>query len=106
MRHRNRVIAALTFTTLTVLACGGSQTPPHSGPVSDFSAPTSASASRPTIAAGACESNGGMVVGDIGDGAIHRPEYRCANGALPTANIAQDPGGPISIEGSVCCPLS
>jgi hypothetical protein len=95
-----------------VVACAGAQPSPSvpaiGGPNDDSSAPTSSKGgdhtARPTIAAGACESNGGMVVGDIGDGAIHRPEYRCANGARPTANIAQEQGGPVSIEGSVCCP--
>jgi len=45
-----------------------------------------------------------MLVGDIGDGAIHRPEYRCPNGAKPSGSISAAAGGPLAIEGSVCCP--
>ena len=59
---------------------------------------------RPTLTAQACEASGGSIVGDIGDGAIHRPEYRCPNGAKPTGSIQPAEGGPIAIEGSVCCP--
>ena len=40
---------------------------------------------------------GGNVVGDIGDGAIHRPEYRCPSGSPPIGRIA------LGVEGSVCC---
>jgi hypothetical protein len=112
MTSLSRIIAAFLLTSSAVVACGGAQTPPSpppiGGPTDESSAPTTPSdgerAARPTIAAQACEANGGTVVGDIGDGAIHRPEYRCANGAKPTANIAQEEGGPVSIEGSVCCP--
>jgi len=51
-----------------------------------------------------CEAVGGSVVGDIGDGAIHRPDYLCASGAPPSASIRAAEGQPIAIEGSVCCP--
>jgi hypothetical protein len=51
-----------------------------------------------------CEANGGMVVGDIGDGAIHRPDYRCPSGSEPSGDIVAPAGGPVAIEGSVCCP--
>ncbi len=91
------------------IACAGSAPPPlapsdvSSDPSVAPSKPGDAEA-RPTVTAEACEANGGSVVGDIGDGAIHRPEYRCVNGAKPTANIGAPSGGPIAIEGSVCCP--
>jgi hypothetical protein len=61
-------------------------------------------AARPTLTAQACEASGGVLVGDIGDGAIHRPEYRCPNGAKPSGSIGAAEGGPMAIEGSVCCP--
>jgi hypothetical protein len=68
--------------------------------------PTSgeAEAARPPLTAQACEASGGTLVGDIGDGAIHRPEYRCPNGAKPSGSIRAAEAGPIAIEGSVCCP--
>ncbi len=56
------------------------------------------------LTAEACQASGGSVVGDIGDGAIHRPEYRCPSGAKPSGAIRQPEGGPVAIEGAVCCP--
>ena len=52
---------------------------------------------RPSMTSEECTAAGGTMVGDIGDGAIHRPEYRCANGQPPIAMV------PLGIEGSVCC---
>ncbi len=89
-------------------SCGGAGNPP-AGPATTR-APASASpgasadAARPSLTAEACEASGGALIGDIGDGAIHRPEYRCPNGAKPSANIAAEQGRPIAVEGSVCCP--
>ena len=57
-----------------------------------------------SLSAEACEASGGALVGDIGDGAIHRPEYRCPNGAKPTGSIRAAEGAAIAVEGSVCCP--
>ncbi|HLT38743.1 MAG TPA: hypothetical protein VK034_20795 [Enhygromyxa sp.] len=59
---------------------------------------------RPGLTAQECEAQGGTVVGDIGDGAIHRPDYRCPDsGEAPIGTIVADPEGPVAIEGSVCC---
>ena len=59
---------------------------------------------RPELTAAACEKGGGKVVGDIGDGAIHRPDYRCPDsGQPPIGSIAPEPGGPVAVEGAVCC---
>ncbi|KAG7360441.1 hypothetical protein IV203_035540 [Nitzschia inconspicua] len=50
-----------------------------------------------------CLQNNGIIVGDIGDGAIFQPEYVCeSNGQPPLANILQDTP-PFAIEGEVCC---
>ena len=93
-----------------VAGCGSSAGPaqaPNQAPPDSAIAPRSsgeAPSTRPTLTAEACESSGGAVVGDIGDGATQRPEYRCANGAKPTGNVGASHGGPIAIEGSVCCP--
>lgn len=97
---------SLLFTSFSALtACGGSPPPAAEEPASAESPDAeSADATRPALTAEACESGGGIVVGDIGDGAIHRPEYRCASGAAPTGSIAAPADGPIAIEGSVCCP--
>lgn len=62
------------------------------------------SVERPELTAAACEAQGGTVVGDIGDGAIHQPGYVCPDsGAAPIGSIVADPGGPVAVEGSVCC---
>lgn len=59
---------------------------------------------RPGLTAAACEAQGGKVVGDIGDGAIHKPDYRCPDsGEPPLGDVVAEPGGPVAIEGSVCC---
>ncbi len=59
---------------------------------------------RPKITAADCEAQGGKVIGDIGDGAIHQPEYRCpASGEAPIGSIVADEGGPVGVEGAVCC---
>jgi hypothetical protein len=51
-----------------------------------------------------CLARGGTIVGDIGDGAIHRPSYRCeSNGEPPIGTIVYETNQPIAIEGEVCC---
>jgi hypothetical protein len=51
-----------------------------------------------------CKAQGGSIVGDIGDGATHRPDYVCSSGKSPLGDIAFPEGGPIPVEGAVCCP--
>jgi hypothetical protein len=91
--------AAMLVAGAGLVACGGSQSPAKTTDP-ESSAPSSA----PELTAEACEAGGGTVVGDIGDGAIHRPDYRCASGLKPSGKIRPAEGGPIAIEGSVCCP--
>lgn len=62
------------------------------------------SAERVELSAEECANANGMVVGDIGNGAIHRPDYVCDSGHAPIGRIRQDPSGPMGVEGSVCCP--
>ena len=51
-----------------------------------------------------CTDQNGIVTGDIGNGAIHRPDYRCeSNGEAPIATIIPLEGEPIAREGEVCC---
>jgi len=76
------------------------------GAVCCGSGPTSEPApaeERPLVTNTECQARGGTVVGDIGDGAIHRPDYRCANGQPPLGTITAEQGEPIAVEGSVCC---
>jgi len=69
----------------------------ESPPVEDPPLPM-AGAERPEMTVEECEGQGATVVGDIGDGAIHRPDYLCPSGVEPIGRIA------LGIEGSVCCP--
>jgi len=58
---------------------------------------------RPQMTRAECKAEGGKVIGDIGNGAIHRPEYRCESGNPPIASIRFLEGEPIATEGEVCC---
>jgi len=58
---------------------------------------------RTLITQAECATAGGSIVGDIGNGAIHRPEYRCESGQPPIAGIRFLEGEPIPTEGAVCC---
>jgi hypothetical protein len=83
-----------------LLACSPSSPPPPR-PASINAVPAS---ERTAIPQTTCESQGGTVVGDIGDGATHRPDYVCPSGKRPVGAIAPPEGGPIAVEGAVCCP--
>ena len=59
--------------------------------------------SSPPMSRAQCGLIGGTVIGDIGNGAIHRADYRCESGQPPTARITYLEGEPIASEGEVCC---
>jgi len=105
------LLVIVTGFGLCTVGCGGASAPgrdaselPTQPSAGAGSGSSEEAAARPALTAEACEASGGSVVGDIGDGAIHRPEYRCPNGAKPSGSIRAAGGGPIAIEGSVCCP--
>ena len=57
-----------------------------------------------TISRQECKDKGGVVVGDIGDGAIHRSDYLCpTNGEAPSDRVVAQDGENIAVEGEVCC---
>ncbi|HEY6727004.1 MAG TPA: hypothetical protein VI197_23385 [Polyangiaceae bacterium] len=118
---------ALGFLVLTVgSACGSSPppaaetpiesappTPESTGDLASEPAPAPPEAlpsdpgtgsSRPALTAEECAAQNGTAVGDIGDGAIHRPDYVCPGGRAPLGNISSAPDGPVAVEGEVCCP--
>lgn len=70
-------------------------------------APTPTTPTAPTkqaMTADECTAAGGEVVGDIGDGAIHRPDYKCPkSGQPPIGTIQTGEGQPMGVEGAVCC---
>jgi hypothetical protein len=86
---------------LALAGCAPSQPPPTSPPTGG---PAAGAPQRKAVTQGECEAQGGSAVGDIGDGATHRPDYVCPSGKPPLGNIAAPAGGPIPIEGAVCCP--
>lgn len=93
---------------LILAGCGPSQEPPPASPPTG-GPPTGEPATvtppeRKTVTQAECDAQGGSAVGDIGDGATHRPDYVCASGKPPIGNIAPPEGGPAPIEGAVCCP--
>lgn len=103
-----RALLSLFAVSLT-FACGSTQTsstPPATSDQAPVDPPPGdpTPSDKPGLSAADCEAKGGRVVGDIGDGAIHRPEYRCQpSGDPPLGGIVPDPGGPVAIEGAVCC---
>lgn len=66
--------------------------------------PPNTDAERPMMTRAECEANKGRIVSDIGDGAIHRPDYTCESGKPPLGSIKPAEGEPIATEGAVCCP--
>jgi hypothetical protein len=100
-------IQKFSWVIAVVLAgCGPSEPPPASPPAagSATGAPATGAPARTSVTQAECEAQGGSAVGDIGDGATHRPDYVCASGKPPLGNIASPTGGPTPIEGAVCCP--
>lgn len=101
---------------VALAGCGPSQPEPQSSPSGEpttgapatgapaTGAPTTGAPGRKALTQEECAAQGGSAVGDIGDGATHRPDYVCASGKPPLGNIAPPTGGPVAIEGAVCCP--
>jgi hypothetical protein len=104
---RSNIFTALVLLAACAKAPSTPPATPEEGTPSTVGGQTDAPSEgtdRPQITAEACEAEGGKVVGDIGDGAIHRPDYRCPDsGEEPIGSIAADPAGPTAIEGAVCC---
>jgi hypothetical protein len=86
---------------LALAACGSSQPAAQNPPAAE---PVPGTTDRKALAQTECEAQGGSVVGDIGDGATQRADYVCPSGKPPLGNIAPPAGGPMPIEGAVCCP--
>lgn len=96
---------AVSSFLLLLAACGSSAAPSAGTPATTAEPPAPRSTEGSSaLTAEECEKQGGHVVGDIGDGAIHRPGYRCpGSGEPPIGPIKLEPGRPVPIEGSVCC---
>lgn len=90
---------------LVLIGCGASQ-PQQQPPTGEQTQGLTERkpAERKALSQEECAAQGGGVVGDIGDGATHRADYVCPSGKPPIGNIAPPAGGPVAVEGSVCCP--
>ncbi|MBA3545840.1 MAG: hypothetical protein H0T76_05090 [Nannocystis sp.] len=104
----NRSVILATMTGLLLLAGCANKTggEPAGTPPGEPAPAPAGDTGRPSLTSTECEAKGGSVVGDIGDGAIHRPDYTCEGGQPPLGTIRAEGDGPIAIEGSVCCPAA
>jgi hypothetical protein len=84
----------------------GATPPPTDTAVEPKPAPTGTPVERPSLTDAECQAKGGTIVGDIGDGAIHRPDYTCESGKPPIGTIRAEAGAPVAVEGAVCCPAA
>jgi hypothetical protein len=108
IRRRRDLVWAIGRAPLLVwwmcwMGCSAPPAAPARAPAS-APAPEATETERQELTSEQCEAQGGEVVGDIGDGATRRPGYLCPGGKPPTGNIAAPEGGPMPIEGAVCCP--
>lgn len=107
LKTSSPLLVALVF-SVSLAACASNQShvepAPESAPAAAEADPPLDAAARPQLSAEDCAARGGTVIADIGDGAIHRPDYRCPNGAEPSGVIKSAGDGPVAVEGSVCCP--
>ena len=105
MQNRTATALAIAMGLLLIFPATGCSNKGGDDPSAAPATPAQGSAAeRPSLTAAECEARGGRVVGDIGDGAIHRPDYTCEGGQPPIGTIRADGDGPIAVEGSVCCP--
>lgn len=96
----------VSFALLFLVACKPEPAaqPPQEEPAVSEGLPAANEGPEDSVTAAECTDGGGTVVGDIGDGAIFKSDYTCeSNGEAPTARIKAEEGGPMGVEGSVCC---
>ena len=108
MKARTLSLAALGLLLTIGCAKPKDTTPPPTDEAAKPAepAPGGGPSERPALTDADCKAKGGALVGDIGDGAIHSPDYRCESGQPPIGTIRAEEGAPVAIEGAVCCPVS
>lgn len=82
--------------TMSAFGCADSSPEESSDKRSEDANDEYVGAGRPVITEEECKTQG-TVVGDRGDGAVHKASYRCANGKEPIASVEW------GREGAVCC---
>ena len=90
---------------LTVLSLFSCSTKDLHAPIAQPELPGLGSKHSTQMTSQECSQAGGVVVGDIGDGRIHRSDFLCKNGDVPLGSIVASQGESTSVEGSVCCGL-
>ncbi|MEZ4364328.1 MAG: hypothetical protein R3B48_29405 [Kofleriaceae bacterium] len=106
-RSGSFVSLSLVSLSLALASACGSAPPPATTTPQEVATPApteGAIEARESLTVQQCEDKGGTIVGDIGDGATSRPDYVCPSGQKPLGNALPPDGGPMPIEGSVCCP--
>jgi hypothetical protein len=107
MTKRTTLLAALALFTSGCAKTGtDAPAPAPTGDATAGTPPADAPADRPALTDAECQAKGGTVVGDIGDGAIHKPDYKCEGGQPPLGSIRAEGDAPVAVEGSVCCPAA
>lgn len=109
MTKRTTLLAALALFTVGCAKTGTdgpAPAPTGEAPADASAGSPDAPAERPALTDAECQAKGGTVVGDIGDGAIHKPDYKCEGGQPPLGSIRAEGDAPVAIEGSVCCPAA
>lgn len=86
----------LILMTLTLAACTSNKS-------NNPESPGLGSAHSIQMTTNECAQAQGVVVGDIGDGRIHRQGYLCENGEVPLGTIVFINSDAIPVEGAVCC---
>ncbi|MEQ9366078.1 MAG: hypothetical protein RIF32_17675 [Leptospirales bacterium] len=103
LRHTIKLAGCLLLAATLAGGCAKSRNgSPGTGGESGL--PVAESQARAIISPDACEARGGVIIGDPGDGRIHRPKYLCPSGKPPLAAVRYETGDMIPVEGSVCCP--
>lgn len=106
MTKRTTILAALALFTLGCAKTGTDAPTPAPTSGAPEPAPADGPTQRPSLTDAECQAKGGTVVGDIGDGAIHKPDYKCEGGQPPIGSIRAEGEAPVAIEGAVCCPAA
>jgi hypothetical protein len=86
------------------VGCGSSSSSPSQGNALAEAPQHAGAGGRPKLTSAQCEAQGGSIVNDIGNGAIHQPDYVCPSGKPPLGDVTSPPDGPRPVEGAVCCP--
>ncbi|MCR9163615.1 MAG: hypothetical protein ACE37F_15595 [Nannocystaceae bacterium] len=81
-----------------------SGTPPGSSGADTFSSGSTTGEGSASFTYEGCLDEGGVIVGDPGDGSVFEPGYLCPSGEPPMGWLEFEPGMAFPRNGGVCCP--